>query len=129
MSRDFPSLRVDKWLWFARFFKSRALAAQALRGGKVRIAGARIKSARELRVGEVLEITRGIERFEVCVMELGQRRGPASEAQRLYQETEASKARRAAMQAAHDAAKSSQLCSDHKPNKRERRQLERFRRR
>lgn len=126
-SASSSSQRIDKWLWLARFFKTRALAAAAVRGGKVHIGGVRTKPAREIKVGEGVEITRGTERFEVVVQALGERRGPAAEAQRLYQETEAGRRKREALQASLAAAKASQPAYDHRPSKRERRQLERFR--
>ncbi len=121
------SRRIDKWLWYARFFKTRALAATAVRGGKVHVGGVRVKPAREIRVGDRLDITRGVERFEVDVKGLGERRGPSLEAQALYRETEASQRNREAMRAAVAAANGMRSVSEHKPNKRERRQLERLR--
>lgn len=121
------SLRLDKWLWFARFFKTRGLATAAVRGGKVHVDGERVKPAREVSVGDVVAITRGLERLEVVVTALGQRRGPATEARGLYQETEEGRARREALSAALSAVKSAQTIPDHRPSKRERRQLQRLR--
>lgn len=80
-------LRVDKWLWFARFFKSRSQAADAVSGGLVHINHDRAKPARTVRVGDTLTITRGETRFEVVVSLLPVRRGPAVEAQLSYTET------------------------------------------
>jgi len=91
---DEPRVRADKWLWAARFFKTRALAHDAISGGKVHLDGSRLKPGRVLKVGETLAIQRGLERFEVTVDRLSGRRGPASEAQTLYTETEVSIARR-----------------------------------
>lgn len=86
--------RLDKWLWAARFFKTRGLAAQAVRGGKVHVAGARAKPSRLVKVGDELEITRGDLRFEVRVDALDERRGPAPDARALYTESEQSRTRR-----------------------------------
>jgi ribosome-associated heat shock protein Hsp15 len=83
-------LRLDKWLWAARFFKTRAAAAEAVQGGKVQVNGQRAKPARGLRIGDALHIRRGEEVFEVRVAELSDRRGPASVARGLYEESAAS---------------------------------------
>jgi ribosome-associated heat shock protein Hsp15 len=88
-------LRVDKWLWFARFFKSRSLATDAVVGGRVHVNGARVKPAREVQVGDGLSITRDEIRIAVVVQLLPTRRGPASEAQAAYSETAESIAERA----------------------------------
>jgi ribosome-associated heat shock protein Hsp15 len=87
-------LRIDKWLWFARFFKSRSLATEAVIGGRVHVNGARVKPAREVQAGDTLSITRDEVRFEVVVQVLLTRRGPASEAQAAYLETTESAAQR-----------------------------------
>lgn len=89
-------MRVDKWLWCARFFKTRSLAQQAVSGGKVHLDDERVKPGRGIRVGDRLTVQRGEERFEVEVAALASRRGPASEAQGLYVESAASIAARAA---------------------------------
>jgi ribosome-associated heat shock protein Hsp15 len=83
-------LRVDKWLWFARFFKSRSQATDAVAGGLVHVNGERVKPSRPIQVGDSLAITRGESRFEVVVQSLPTRRGPAPEAQASYSETPAS---------------------------------------
>lgn len=93
MDRD---VRLDKWLWAARFFKTRALAQQAIAGGKVHVNDQRAKPARGVRVGDSLEITRGVERFEIRVEALSDRRGPATVAAGLYSESPDSLARRQA---------------------------------
>jgi ribosome-associated heat shock protein Hsp15 len=87
-------LRLDKWLWAARFFKTRSLATQAIALGRVRVAGARCKPSRATHVGDRLEIWIGDARAEVCVRALSDRRGPAPEARTLYEETESSRMRR-----------------------------------
>jgi len=84
-------VRVDVWLWAARFFKTRSLAKQAIVGGHVDLNGSGCKPAKTLRVGDRLQVTRGEERLEVDVLGLSERRGPASVAQALYRETEPSR--------------------------------------
>ena len=83
-------MRLDKWLWAARFFKTRSLATEAVVAGHVHVGGARVKPAREVRVGDVLEIRRAAVKWTVEVRALAERRGPASEAAALYEETKAS---------------------------------------
>lgn len=90
------SVRLDVWLWAARFFKTRALAKQAADGGKVEVNGATGKPSRALHAGDRLRITRAEERFEIDVIALAEQRGPASVAQTLYRETPDSAAARAA---------------------------------
>ena len=80
-------VRLDKWLWAARFFKTRSLAAEAVIGGHVHVGGARVKPSRELRVGETVEVVQGRARRVVVVNALAERRGPASAAAALYEET------------------------------------------
>lgn len=92
------SLRLDKWLWAARFFKTRSLAATAIEAGKVRWQGQHVKPSRELRVGDELEITAAETTWTVVVQGLNAQRRPAPEARMLYQETAESQARRSAAQ-------------------------------
>lgn len=87
-------VRVDKWLWAARFFKTRGLATDAVAGGRIHVNGERVKPAKLIRVNDVLEITRGTERWTVTVTGLSDRRGPAAAAQQLYAETDASRTAR-----------------------------------
>jgi len=87
--------RLDKWLWAARFYKTRSLAAAAIEAGKVRIGNERVKPARAVRIGDLLLLTRGDDVAEVVVRRLSSVRGPAVVAQQLYEETEASRAKRA----------------------------------
>ena len=124
---DEQRVRVDKWLWAARFFKTRALASEAVDGGKVHVNGARVKAARPLKVGDRLEIRRGDERFEVVVAALAQQRGPASVAQELYRETDASAAARRAESERRRMQAASNPRPGGRPDKRARRRIVRFR--
>ena len=90
------AVRLDIWLWAARFFKTRSLAKQAIEGGKIELGEGTARPARALHVGDRLRIARGEERYEVDVIALSETRGPASVAQRLYRETEAGRAAREA---------------------------------
>lgn len=90
------AVRIDKWLWAARFFKTRSLAAAAVQAGKVRVGGERVKPARMLACGNLLTIDNGAETWEVTVAALSEQRGPAPIARTLYVETDASSARRQA---------------------------------
>jgi ribosome-associated heat shock protein Hsp15 len=87
-------LRIDRWLWCARFFKTRSLAADAVKGGHVRVNGQRAKPAREVRVGDTLVIGRDDAEYEVAVTDIPARRGPAAEARLCYVESDASIERR-----------------------------------
>jgi ribosome-associated heat shock protein Hsp15 len=89
------NVRIDKWLWAARFFKTRSLATDAVDNGKVRLGGERIKPARAVKLGDLLAIDNGAETWEVTVMGISDKRGAAPVARLLYAETEASIARRA----------------------------------
>jgi ribosome-associated heat shock protein Hsp15 len=88
------AVRIDKWLWAARFFKTRSAATDAVAGGRVHVGGARVKPSRDVRVGEKVEVTLGQSRRTVVVTALGERRGPASVAATLYEETAESVAAR-----------------------------------
>lgn len=116
-------MRLDKWLWAARFFKTRALAVEAINGGKIQVGGQRAKPGREVRLGAIVSIHKGTQAWEVEVRGLSMQRGPAPVAVLLYQETAASVAHRAQLA----AAKAEGLWSDpdpgSRPNKQQRRQL------
>jgi len=115
------SVRLDQWLWAARFFRTRALARQAVESGKVDAAGQRAKPARPVRVGDTLRITRGEETFEILVTQVSAARGPASVAQTLYVEDDASRSRREAARAARAAERAGYRAPEGKPDKRARR--------
>jgi ribosome-associated heat shock protein Hsp15 len=119
-------LRIDKWLWAARFFKTRSLAAQAVAGGRVQVNGERVKPARELRPGDEVAVHIGGLEWIVEVRELAPRRGPAAEARRLYAEREDSRARREAILDARKHAPEPSLGLRGRPTKRDRRRLRRF---
>lgn len=116
-------VRIDKWLWAARFFKTRALAADAVNGGHVHVNGERSKSAHPLKVGDVLKITKAGTTFVVNVMALSERRGAASVAQALYVETAESIARREQQRMLHQLNALASPRPLKRPDKRERRQL------
>lgn len=119
-------LRIDKWLWAARFFKTRSIAKTAIEGGKVHIDGQRVKVSREIGVGDIVMVKQGWDEKEIEVMALSDRRGPASEAQQLYAETERSLARRAKEAEARKAA-GAMARPAQRPGKHERKALERLR--
>ena len=94
MANQLDRIRIDKWLWAARFFKTRSLAQDAVDLGRVRLEGQRLKPSREVKCGDQLQIERGDERFDIVIRAISAVRGPASVAQTLYEETSESLARR-----------------------------------
>lgn len=120
-------LRLDKWLWAARFFKTRALAKAAIEGGKVQCQGERCKPSKEIRVGDRLQVRQGFDVRDVDVLVLSEQRRGAPEAQTLYAETADSLGRREAAAAQRKALGASGLISEHRPTKKQRRQIHRFR--
>ena len=119
-------VRIDKWLWAGRFFKTRSLASDAVSGGKVKLNGAAAKPAREVKPGDRLEIHNGDTRWEVIVQALSEKRGPAPEARLLYEETAASIAAREAEQQRRKFTIEPAADLHGRPTKRDRRQLQRF---
>jgi ribosome-associated heat shock protein Hsp15 len=119
-------LRIDKWLWAARFFKTRAQAAEAVAGGKVEINGSRSKPGRAVRPGDQLTIRRGPYEWVVIVKDVSKLRGPASQAQTLYQETQQSMERRDAAMAQLRFERPPQVDSPGRPSKKDRRAIGRF---
>jgi ribosome-associated heat shock protein Hsp15 len=115
------SVRLDLWLWAARFFRTRALAKQAIDTGKVEIDGQRAKPSRGLRIGDALVVARGEERFEIEVLALADVRGPASVAQALYRESESSRLAREQARAMRAAERNGYRAPETKPDKRARR--------
>ncbi len=122
------AIRIDKWLWAARFFKTRSAAQQAIEGGKVKVNGERTKAARELKTGDALVIHIGGYEWLVTVMKLSDRRGPASIARMLYEEDPGSHARRQELVANRKLMIEPALERHGRPTKKERRQFERWRR-
>ena len=118
--------RVDKWLWAARFFKTRSAAASAVSGGKVEVDGARVKPARRVRDGSHLRIRRGVVEFQVHVRALCEQRRPAREACLLYEETPESIAARTAEQARRAQAEQLRNTRLGRPDKRARREVARL---
>ncbi|MGH9412478.1 MAG: RNA-binding S4 domain-containing protein [Terriglobales bacterium] len=120
-------MRLDKWLWAARFFKTRALAAHACDLGRVLLAGQPAKPAREIRGGERLHVTNPGGDFEVEVLELSEVRGPAPVAQKLYQETDASREARQRASAERRLLHAGAPAPAGRPSKRDRRRIQQFR--
>jgi ribosome-associated heat shock protein Hsp15 len=119
-------VRLDKWLWAARFFKTRHLANEAIAGGKVHLNGQRTKPGKDVTVGAKLEISKDQLSWEITVIALSSRRGPAKEAVLLYEETPHSLAKRQADIEQRRADQASDVVSDGRPSKRDRRLIHRF---
>ena len=120
-------VRVDKWLWAARFFKTRSLAKAAIEGGKVQLDGQRVKVSREIAIGDRLTIRQGWDEKEITIRNLSDQRGPAAVAKALYEESEESVARREKEALLRRAAGGLNK-PNHRPDKHERRQISRLRR-
>jgi ribosome-associated heat shock protein Hsp15 len=121
------SVRIDKWLWAARFFKTRALAARACDLGRIQCHGQPAKPARDVRIGDMLRVTNDGGEFEVEVLLLSEIRGPASVAQTLYRETETSKESRQKAAAERKALRQFEELPAGRPSKRDRRHIIKFR--
>lgn len=122
------AVRLDKWLWAARFFKTRSLAARAISGGKVQVNGRRAKRASHLHVGDRVRVRKGPHEYQLVVQKLSERRGPAKEAATLYEETAESVQARESLRAQLKAAPKYSFREGGRPTKRERRQLDRLKR-
>jgi len=120
-------VRMDKWLWAARFFKTRSLAAKTCELGRIRSNGLPAKASREVHVGDMLEVKTGGGVFQVEVLALSEMRGPAAVAQTLYRETAASRELRLRLAEERKAAPHFEAMREGKPSKRDRRQLGRLR--
>jgi ribosome-associated heat shock protein Hsp15 len=120
--------RIDKWLWHVRLFKTRSLAAEAVAGGKVKLDGERVKPAHAVRIGQLVSVTLGERAIEVRVLALPPRRGPAPQARACYEETPDSARRSEQYREQRRLASLLRPEPGHRPDKRERRQLERWRR-
>ncbi len=122
-------VRVDKWLWAARFFKSRALAARACELGRIESKGQPVKASREVRAGDMLQVKNESGSFEIEVLLLSDMRGPATLAQTLYRETDSSRALREKAAEERKAMPRIETLHEGKPSKRNRREFERLRNR
>lgn len=123
---DCTTVRLDRWLWAARFFKTRALAKQAIDGGKVHLNGQRSKAGKSISCGEILSIRRGADLYSVTVIGLAEKRGPAKIAQALYKETEDSLILRQKAAEMRRIQQLSETPPAHRPDKRQRRMIHQF---
>ncbi len=126
-SLDVTSVRMDKWLWAARFFKTRALAVRACELGRIESNGFAAKPAREAKVGDMLRVKNDSGDFQVEVLALSEMRGPAAVAQTLYRETAASRELRVKLAEERKAMPHFEALREGKPSKRDRREIERLR--
>jgi len=126
MAQQEEPIRIDKWLWAARFFKTRSLAAEAVSGGKVEINGERAKPSRIVRAGDKLCVRRGPYEWIVVVKDVSRLRGPAPQAQRLYDETEESIRQRQTIAAQLQLERPPEFDAPGRPTKRDRRAISRF---
>jgi ribosome-associated heat shock protein Hsp15 len=120
-------VRLDKWLWAARFFKTRSLAAQACQLGRINCNGQQVKASREVRVGDLLQVRNDSGIFQVEVIQLSEIRGPASVAQTLYRETEESREARLKLAEEQRNVPDSENFREGRPSGRDRRRIERLR--
>jgi ribosome-associated heat shock protein Hsp15 len=120
------TVRLDKWLWAARFFKTRVLAAEAVAGGKVKLNGERVKAAKAVRVNDALCISIGAYEYAIRVLALSTRRGPAPQAALLYEESESSQAVRKALATRLAAERQHAIHTNGRPSKKQRRQIIQF---
>jgi len=118
--------RLDKWLWAARFFKTRSLAREAVAGGKVHLNGNRAKPGRTLNIGDELRIQRGEDVYNITIVELTSQRGPAAVAASLYEESEENRLQREKLAADRKLAHQQHATRERRPDKRQRRKLIRF---
>jgi ribosome-associated heat shock protein Hsp15 len=122
------SIRLDRWLWAARFFKTRPLATEAVNGGKVHLNGHRVKPGRLVHIGDVLRIQRGPVLYEIVVKGINKQRRPASEMAQLYEETQSSMESRQQLMELHKMAAGARAAPAGKPGKHERKHIVRFKR-
>jgi len=120
-------IRIDKWLWAARFFKTRSLASRACELGRVQSNGQSVKPSRDVRVGDMLQVKNDSGEFQIEILALSEVRGPAPVAQTLYRETEASRALRVKLAEERKAMPRFETATEGKPSKRDRREIARLR--
>ena len=123
---DNDEVRLDKWLWAARFFKTRSLAAEAVTGGKIDINGERAKASHIVRLNDKLNIRRGPFEWTIIVKQVSRLRGPAPQAQLLYEENEDSRLKRKAVAAQMKFERGAEFDSPGRPSKRDRREIAKF---
>jgi ribosome-associated heat shock protein Hsp15 len=121
------SVRLDKWLWAARFFKTRSLASRACELGRIRVSGQPVKPARDVHIGDLLEIKNDSGEFQIEILALSEMRGPAPVAQLLYRETEGSRELRLKLAEQRKAMPRFETAPKSKPSKRDRREIDRLR--
>ena len=126
MTDDSEKIRIDKWLWAARFFKTRSMASQAVNGGKVHHNGTRVKSSRLVGTGDKLHITKSELEFDIVILAVNKYRRPASEARLLYEETEESVKARQEKADLRKMFHAGQKSPSRKPDKRDRRKIRDF---
>jgi ribosome-associated heat shock protein Hsp15 len=129
MTETGDRVRIDKWLWAARFYKTRSLAAEAIAGGKVQLNGERVKRAKPMQVGDELRIRQGPYEHQIIVRELSERRGPASDAARMYEEKPESRAARDALALQLKSLHAAFIPERGRPTKKDRREIEKLKRR
>ena len=129
MTETDDRVRIDKWLWAARFYKTRSLAAEAIAGGKVQVNGERVKRAKPMQIGDEVRIRQGPYEHQIVVLELSERRGPATDAARLYQEKPESRAAREALALQLKGLHSAFVPERGRPTKKDRREMEKLKKR
>ena len=120
------NIRIDKWLWTSRFFKTRALATEAVNGGKAHLNGQRVKAGRMVKVGDMLSIQKNTDSYEITILAINKTRRPAKEACLTYEESEQSRLKREKEQGMKKLVSATRPVPQRKPDKREREQLRRF---
>jgi len=125
-SSKLPPVRLDRWLWAARFYKTRSLAKQAIEGGKIHLNGQRSKPSRSVNIDDEVVVSKGTDKFQLCVLNLSDKRGPARTAKSLYQETQQSIKKRFEAAEIRKVQHRSEYASKGKPDKRQRRKIHQF---
>ena len=129
MTENDDRVRLDKWLWAARFYKTRTLAAEAIAGGKVQVNGDRVKRAKPVQIGDEVRIRLGPYEHQILVRALSERRGPASDAAQLYEEKPESRTAREAMALQLKSLHAAFVPERGRPTKKDRREIEKLKRR